>query len=495
MSRINHIIKTYPGFVLLLPIFFVLRGFTEYYNVIPVKDSLLLVGAYLTAALVLIVFSWFFFRNIYKASIFSFFILAFNFFFGSIQDFIINNFPGSFISRYSVLVLCGIVFFLALFIVLKKRNRTLYKLTQYLNYLFLLFIVIDLLTLTYLIATQEKKNYSIRNELIPCSNCNKPDFYLIITDGYSGKQALQEVFQFDNSGFENDLTKRGFHIIENSLSNYNFTYHSMASSLNLEYLTGIDGQNSNKKDLKICAETIKNSKTIQYLKNEGYDIFNYSIFDLDGQPSVAKPTFMQTKTKPITSQTFLYRVQRDLWFHLITDLNLKSAKNGLVYYDFHNNNKIYSLTQKIASTKTGKPKFVYSHLVYPHYPYYFDSTGKETDYKLLENINGFATNGKAYISYLKYCNKELIKLIDHIKASSAKPPIICLLSDHGLREFSVPVDIKYHYMNLNAVLLPDKNYSPFYNGITNINFFRVLLNTEFKQNLPMLKDSVSFIRE
>jgi len=403
MSRINHIFKTYPVFVLLLPIFFVLRGFTEYYNIIPIKDSLLLIGTYSIAAMVLIVLSWLFFKNIYKASIFSFFILAFNFFFGSIHDFLKNNFPGSFISRYSVLIISTLIFFVALFIVLKKRKKTFFKLTQYLNYLFLLLISIDLLTLTYLIGRHEKKNISIGDELTPCPTCDKPDIYLIIADGYSGKQALQEVLQFDNSSFENDLTKRGFHIIENSLANYNFTHHAMVSALDLAYLKGIDGQNSSKKDMRICAETVKNNKLMQYLKNEGYEIYNYSIFEFDGQPSVAKPTFLQTKTKPITSQTFLFRIQRDLWYHLVIDLNLKSAKRGMIYYDFHNNNKIYSLTQKIAGSKTEKPKFVYSHLVYPHYPYYFDSTGKETDFKLLENINGFATDGKAYISYLKYC--------------------------------------------------------------------------------------------
>ena len=70
-----------------------------------------------------------------------------------------------------------------------------------------------------------------------------------------------------------------------------------------------------------------------------------------------------------------------------------------------------------------------------------------------------------------------------------------LMSDHGFHEFSEEVDQKYHFMNLNAVYLPSKNYSGFYDGITPVNQFRVLFNGLFQQKLPMLKDSSIFLWE
>lgn len=493
MKRINDFFKKYPVFVFLLPVFFVFHGFTEYYNVVPVRDSLVLTGTYLLAALALIGISWLFFRNAYKASFFTFMLLGFNFFFGSIHDFLKNNFPDSFFSRYSTLIISSAILFLILLIILKRRKKTFYTLAQYLNYLFILLILIDLFTLSYFIVTHKEENILSDKELAPCTNCDKPDIYLIVADGYSGKQTLNEIFHFDNSLFENELTKRGLHIIENSRGNYNFTQHVMASVLNLDYLTGIDGQNSSKKDMRICISTINNSKTFQYLKKEGYDLYNYSVFDFDGQLSVAKPTFLQTKTKPIVSQTFLFRIQRDLWYHLVTDLHLSSAINKSTYHDRENNIKIYNLTKDIAVHKTNKPKFVYTHLTYPHHPYYFDSTGKEVPFDKLDIK--YARDKQLYISYLKYCNKQLLELVDYIIASSPKPPIISLISDHGFREYRENVDQKYHFINLNVIFLPDKNYSGFYKGMTNVNLFRVLLNTEFKQNLPMLKDSTSFLRE
>ena len=47
-------------------------------------------------------------------------------------------------------------------------------------------------------------------------------------------------------------------------------------------------------------------------------------------------------------------------------------------------------------------------------------------------------------------------------------------------------------MNLNAIYFPEKNYSGFYDDISNVNQFRVLLNKEFEQHLHCSKILPSF---
>ena len=71
------------------------------------------------------------------------------------------------------------------------------------------------------------------------------------------------------------------------------------------------------------------------------------------------------------------------------------------------------------------------------------------------------------------------------------------MGDHGFREFGheTPEIKKYYFMNLNSVYLPNKDYSRFYEGMSGVNQFRVILNTSFRQNLPLLKDSTIVIRE
>jgi hypothetical protein len=68
-----------------------------------------------------------------------------------------------------------------------------------------------------------------------------------------------------------------------------------------------------------------------------------------------------------------------------------------------------------------------------------------------------------------------------------------LLGDHGFREGVKKEEHKYAFMNLNAIYLPEKNYEGFYDSISNVNQFRVLLNKEFEQHLSLLKDSTTFL--
>jgi hypothetical protein len=470
----------------------VLHGYTENYDIVPVRDSLILTSIYIGASLVIAIIAWLFYRNLTKANLLTFSLMAFQFFFGSIHDLIKKLSPDSFISKYSFILPGALLFFIGLIIVLKKTKKPLQKFSYYLNLLLVLFILMDagwLLTRT--ISAENKISVTSSETVETCNDCKKPDIYFIIADGYPGHVELKEVFGYNNSPFESELKKRGFYITDSSRSNYNFTPFSISSMLNMDYLNGIVGSNTNKSDMALCYQTIKKSKTFGFFTQMGYNIYNYSIFDLYKQPSLAIPTFLPRKTTPITSQTFLARIEKQLGHHLATTFKMKFIIRYIRNRDLNNNNKIIAKTRKVVLTKETRPKFVYTHLVMPHYPYYFDSTGKNNSYtKLTED---FTMDQSAFISYLKYSNSKLIELIDHIKSSSPSPPVIILMSDHGFREFKIQVDTKYHFLNLNAVYFPDSNYSGFYPGMSNVNQFRVILNSQFKQHLPVLKDSTSYL--
>jgi hypothetical protein len=144
-------------------------------------------------------------------------------------------------------------------------------------------------------------------------------------------------------------------------------------------------------------------------------------------------------------------------------------------------------TKKKAAERTNAPKFVYTHLMIPHDPYYYDSKGN------IVSLEKIIMAGKAgpqnYLEYLQYGNKKILELIDYILENSPTPPVIMILSDHGYRNYKVKSDRRYDFMNLNAIYLPDKNYALFNDSITNVNQFRIFFNTLFGQHLPLLKDS------
>ena len=70
------------------------------------------------------------------------------------------------------------------------------------------------------------------------------------------------------------------------------------------------------------------------------------------------------------------------------------------------------------------------------------------------------------------------------------------MSDHGFTKYDASaIDPSYNFNNMINVYLPDKNYSEFPDTISNVNLFRFILNKQFKQRLPLLKDSTIFLKE
>jgi chromate transport protein ChrA len=491
-DKLIHIIRTKPIFLFMLPPFFVLHGFRENFDFIPAKEALLLTVVYMGASIAISLLFRLLYRNFTKANLVAFSIMAFNLFFGSAHDFIRKILPGSFITKYIFILPAAAVLLIVLLIVLKKRKSPLYKLSYFLNILFIVLLLTDAVLLTGKIINRKKTSYAIPEGFVSCNNCSKPDIYFILADEYAGNKELKDLFQFDDSPFINQLNKLNFHTIPESNSNYNYTPFSVASILNMEYLD-LEGKDRNKPDLTYCYELIRDNKLLQFLRSDGYHFFNYSVFDFDGQPARTIETFLPAKTRLITTQTFLSRFNKEIRFNLVSRWRSKKNLKIITYYNKNNNGNIYSLTWKLAEQKTSQPKFVYAHLMMPHYPYYFDRNGKEQPFEKL--LEGNQSNKEAYIEYLNYSNKKIIELVQHILQSSASPPIIVLAGDHGFRHFNEQVESKYYFLNLVSVHLPSKNYTNFSDSLTGVNLFRAVLNAQYGQQLPFLKDSTSYLKD
>lgn len=486
--------RKYPLFLYFLSLFFVLHGYTENFGIVPSAEALVLLLKYISFAIVLSFLFFFFYKNLIKASLVVFFIMAYNFFFGKLHDISKNVFGNFLFNKYSFIIPVSFLLLILLILYFKKTNKEFISITKYLNWLFLILILMDAGNLVLKVIKNNQSPVAISQEFTDCNACPKPDIYLIVADEYAGQTQLKDLFGFDNAPFLAELEKRNFHVVSNSSANYNFTEYSIASLLNMNYLTGVSEHVNNLKYLPIVLNTLKKSRALGYFLSQGYSFYNYSIFDFNNHLAPVPPTFLPLKTISITSQTFTTRIQRDLGYHLLTTLKIKKILSDYYYKDLNNNNKIYELTESIASKKTKNPKFIYTHLVMPHYRYYFDSNSQPVPFEKIIN-DAYCKDKNSYIEYLQYTNKKLLALIDHIKKSSDKPPVIILMSDHGYRQFknNEPEYKEYQFMNLNAVYFPDKNYSLLYNNISNVNQFRVILNSLFQQKIPLLKDSTIFL--
>ncbi|MEO6221408.1 MAG: hypothetical protein ABIO81_13330, partial [Ginsengibacter sp.] len=314
-------LRKQPWYLFLLPLFFVIHGFTENYGFINFWDTLILAFTYVIAALILFFLFLFLFKNRVKAALAVSFLMAFYLFFGAIQDFCKTYV--SFLNRYSVLLPVFVIIFVTLILYLRKSKSNFSKLNLFLNSLFLIYILVDFGSLVYkkfnpslnkLAAYSFAREYDYR----PCDSCPKPDIYFLVFDEYASSVSLKNHFNYDNSSLDTFLTEQGFHIQRRSTSNYNFTPLSMASLLNMSYLKGITPNDISIEDYARCNELIRNNEVINFLSLQGYEIVNYSIFDLAGNPSLISQDFLPLKTKLITDGTLFNRMHKDLGWMLIT---------------------------------------------------------------------------------------------------------------------------------------------------------------------------------
>ena len=491
MPKTKTFLQSRPAFVFLLPLFFVSHGYVQNYPLIPPSDVLKLVFEYLAVTLLLTTLFYFIFQSWQKALLFAFFLMCVQFFFGAVHDLLKNWFPGWFIPKYSFLLPLILAIVVATFLLILKTTSHFKRLTQYISITLVLLIAIDLVFLCSKLLSTTKTNNPV-TEITGCNDCKKPNIYLIITDEYAGRKELHDVFSFDNSGFENELRKRNFHVVKNPISNYNFTPYSMASIFDMDYLKGITNKANDISNRNISYEAINKNTLVNILNSFGYDFVNLSLFDFAGKPGVSNNQFYSTHEKLISSQTLTARMQKDLWYHLLTSFKFRWAQNNLQNGLVKAFEKKFDRTLSEAGKNSGSPRFVYTHFIMPHYPYLFDKNGNQLPFERAQQ----GDRKDLYLEFLQYCNKKCLALIDGIIRKDKTGPIVILMSDHGFTKYDPStMDSSYNFNNVINVYFPDKNYSGFPDTISNVNLFRLILNKQLNQRLPLLKDSSIFLTE
>ena len=493
-----HSTKRRFYFIFLLPVFFVLHGYAENFGFISLKDATVLTLTYVAMALGILVFSYFFFRNWSRAALITGLWMAVYFFFGAVHDFMKYHSPVHFLTRYSFLLPATIILLVLLFIFLKKTAIRFQRFSLFLNTLLVVYIVVDLFTIGAKLVGPKKVDlskvtFSQSQKMTICDTCRKPDIYFLIFDEYASTASLKEKFQYQNN-IDDFLVSKGFSVQEKSVSNYNFTVVSVASLLNMEYIDVIKNVNAvTAEDYGNCDLLLRNNNVIRFLAAQGYDIVNYSIFNLEGHPTRVKQSFLPLQTKLITERTLFARMNKDIGWLLFLTFPFNQLSGDSFLRHLKNDNLFLDLTKNASLEKHAKPRFIYTHLNMPHPPYYFDSNLKRKDNKTV--VDEYKSNPTdAYLNYLNYTNSRLKDLVNSIQLNNPGA-VIVIMGDHGFRKEIPNSDHSHFFQNLNALYFPDRNYHGLYDSISSVNEFRYIFNKLFDQSFPLLKDSTIFLKD
>ncbi|RYE00290.1 MAG: hypothetical protein EOP50_03825 [Sphingobacteriales bacterium] len=463
--------RRFPFYVFLLPLFFVLHGYVQQYGLLPGGEALRLLLIYLLVAALLLFAGRRLTGNWRKGGVLVFAALSVELFYGAGYDALHVRAP--WLPLHWALVLPVALLLLGLVVAKLKKTNDVHGLTGFGNLLLLVLLLVEgtgwMRRHQALVREQEGRLWKTAP-----TTAIKPDVFLVIADEYAGNRTLRDGLGFDNRAFLNSLRALGFRVDSNANANYNFTEYSTASLLNGAYFPAASRTNAT--DVGRCFHWITGNETTRYFRAQGYVLHNHSIFDLDGAPSSAPRTWNAQWNDILRQQTLSARALRTLLPEPPERANFRTV-----------NDSVYWQTLRTLEEPATSPRFVYTHLLLPHSPYFYNAEGKEQPPAIANDI----ANTAAYVEYLRYGNGIYLSLVQRILSQARRPTVILLLGDHGFRSFRRDVPKEYYFQNLHAVYTSPGLKSWPSAGL--VNEFRLLLDSCFGQHLPLLPNEQHFI--
>lgn len=503
ITKLKNSFRTTAFFILLLPLFFIYSGYNELFGFLTV--DFVLVNFLVISAGIAFVFAiaYFFIRRSRQSVLFTFFLSAYLLLFGFIHDSLKKILPaGNFFTSFTFLIPFTIVAAALLLFYFKRNNANPFKdLFLYLNLLMVTLILSEIpnsirryrldQSVHNLIDFRFKAASAYKTANLPDSS--KPDIYFLLFDGMASTKSLMTSFGKDNSQLDSFLTTQGFYIARNATCNYNWTIHSLSTTMNMDYLPDFIAPVMNDpKAYYWGTNSILNNSLTTILKKEGYNVFQYQPISINNKDWPVEIFFEALKKQHFYFKTFPGRIYRDIFWNytLINNRYVKEMQVSVQNNRYQRHKKMvetaYDLVKKSCDT-SGKPKLVYGHFMIPHDPYIYTKEGKLKTITL-ENLNKKEFEPDAYFEQLQYANHMIKDLVQHIKTHNKKNTVIVVAGDHGFRDFKKSA-WQNSFSNLNAFYFPDKNYTGLYDSISSVNTFRVVINTFLQGNLPLLKDS------
>lgn len=327
-----------------------------------------------------------------------------------------------------------------------------------------------------------------------------PNIYYIILDGYGRGDVLKEMYGFNNDGFLEELRERGFFIAKNSQANYPQTILSLASSLNLHYLTHLQQTYGSKNQSpEPVLQEIAENRLMAFLQTQGYRTVAFSsgmaftelrraerYISIPGALNEWELLFLGQTPVPIFMQSFF----------------------GFSLFDIHQHRLEYLVEELPRVTISDRPSFVFAHFVSPHPPFILGDQapfrGKEHQFSFRDGSHYRQYYQKTseeyqarYLEQLQALNERIITMLDKVLSNASRPSLIVLQGDHGPGAYvdwedRSKTNLRERMSILNAIYVPPGDQLPLYDEMTPVNTFRMILQNYFQLPLPLVKDEAFF---
>jgi hypothetical protein len=313
-----------------------------------------------------------------------------------------------------------------------------------------------------------------------------PDIYFIVLDGYARQDVLRRYYAHDNAPFLSALRGRDFQVSTQASANYEWTFLSLASTLNMGYVQDLFAEQVGPGSVSraFVYDRIRDNETARFLRAQGYEIVH--VRSTWGATSVNPYADREVRCESsVYTSEFMRAVGEASWlgaFHSKAGVDL--ARCNLANFE--------ALEQLTAS---GQPRFVFAHFVLPHHPYLFDRNGRVLRNAVVSNQFEFQKrlweDRDSYRAQLEFVNRRVLETVDAIRRRSTLPPLILIVSDHGPglhRGLSDSSRDAVRFANFGAYLLPGAPPDLMPATGSAVNQFRRILGFYFGVDLPALPD-------
>ena len=443
--------------------------------------------------------TFFFLRNLSKTSILVTVFLVIFYSYGYLYDAISRFVFGGMNNVYFLIFV--LIVYGAIVILVLRAKKSLLPVTTFLNVVALALVLISIFNIFFALSTQPIKspdNNKVETDGLVDSHAgddlkNSRDIYYIILDRYARADILTDVYNFDNSEFIQFLRRRGFYVVENSYANYQSTYLSLSSSLNMEYLHNlVKNRGDRGSTLLALGQLLSNFRLWQILKVKGYIYYHLGL----GVNRSADFNCVINRTQSNSNLMLDVIYKKSLLWAFLSMFDLhRGITEDLVdgYRLVHRERVLYQLEKLKHLPKIDGPTFAFAHFLIPHPPYVFEADGNSVS--MFEERS--RTEKVNYLNQLKYTNKVIMELVDILLKSSPIKPIIIIQADEG------PYPENYNHKNLlelssealrqkfgilNALYLPDVADTVLYADMSPVNTFRLVLNLYFGTDFGLLPD-------
>ena len=289
-------------------------------------------------------------------------------------------------------------------------------------------------------------------ESAPGSASAGPDIYFIVLDGYARADILANYYGFDNSPFLDGLRARGFQVSDASRSNFYWTFLSVGSSLNLDYVQALlgDALDPGSRDRSELYRLLRDNRAAHFLRERGYRFVQLQSTWGGTSSNPYADEFLPCQTG-IFGNEYLRAVADASWLRAL------ESKASLDVANCH----LRNFETLAAEAGAPGPKFVFAHFMPPHHPYLFDRDGnvlrKATISDQFEFQKRLWEDRRSYVEQLRYVNRRIADVVDRLIKDSPRPPVILLVSDHGpnLRQGMHPQEERHvRLANLTAMYVP-----------------------------------------